>query len=230
MANDHDKIRAEVTLRGISRLCHFTQSRKLPHILGELDGLWSTAWLKRWRPDLLDQTDPLRYDGHEDHICCSIEYPNTWYLARIRDRDPLFREWVVVFIAPVFLYQEQTLFCPRNAAAEGGSLVQAGYNGFIRLYATQITGAQGRTRARTPMMLACSPTDDQAEVLIQQHIPASAITGVAVANAEQMAAENVRQNLLPELGRVPWFVAPDLFTEQWSTMIRRGLRPTEQPA
>jgi hypothetical protein len=91
---DADHIKREAQRRGITRLCHFTQSRKLAHILTELDGIWSTARLVEIAPDLLDRMDQSRFDGHTNHICCSIEYPNTWYLNKIRDSDPLFKEWV----------------------------------------------------------------------------------------------------------------------------------------
>ena len=36
-------IRQEAIKRNITRLCHFTQARKLAHILGEINGLASTT-------------------------------------------------------------------------------------------------------------------------------------------------------------------------------------------
>ncbi len=36
-------------------------------------------------------TDPDRYDGRDDLICCSIEYPNTNYFFKVRKHDHLFK-------------------------------------------------------------------------------------------------------------------------------------------
>lgn len=30
--------------------------------------------------DMLNQVDEVRADGELDYVCCSIEYPNSWYL------------------------------------------------------------------------------------------------------------------------------------------------------
>jgi len=225
--DDSVRIRLEAKRRGISRLCHFTQSRKLAHILTDLDGIWSTTRLKEMAPDLLDQTDPVRLDGCEDHICCSIEYPNTWYLARVRDRDPLFREWVILFLSPSLLWRG-SLFCPRNAAAERGGLIQGGYAGFKRLYESEIVGALGKTFKRTSAMLDCCPTDDQAEVLVFEHIPHSDILGIAVPTAERARIEIARLSFLPNVVQANWYIAPELFDNRWSNLVRRGRRPREE--
>jgi len=225
MAND--RVQALAQRKGISRLCHFTQSRKLAHILTGLGGVWCTSYLKQNYPDLLDQNDEVRLDGHEDYICCSIEYPNTWYLNKVRDRDPLFKEWVLIFLTPSLIWRDDTLYSPRNAAAERGRYIVEGYEGFLQLYQPQVLGAQGRVRTRTPAMLSACPTDDQAEVLVYQHIPSNEIIGVAVASEEQARSELNRLDILGCHPSFNWYVSPDIFNNRWSSTVRYGLRPDE---
>jgi hypothetical protein len=227
MSDDRAQIKGEAERRGISRLCHFTQSRKLAHILTDLDGVRSVAELRQQAPDLLDQLDAARRDGHLDHICCSIEYPNTWYLRQIRDRDTLFRDWVILYLSPDLIWREQTLFSPRNAAAESGALIQGGFASFIRLFAPSVQGAQGRVRSRTSAMLPCCPTDDQAEVLVQGHIARTDIIGLAVPTESAARTEQRRLSFLHGIPQIPWYVAPALFDITWSDSIRRGQRPQE---
>jgi hypothetical protein len=227
VTGDQQKIRDEALKRGISRLCHFTQSRKLSHILSDLDGVWATSRIIEKAPDLLDQTDNLRLDGQLDHICCSVEYPNTWYLSKIRDKDPLFKDWVVVFLKPALLWRDRSLFSPRNAAAHTGTLIQGGYAGFSRLFDQSLVGAGGRTFSRTAEMLPCCPTDDQAEVLVYEHIQRSNILGIGVLSEAQARVEKLRLSFIPSATNPDFYVAPDIFTGRWSNLIRRGQRPKE---
>lgn len=223
------RVQASVSCKGITRLCHFTQSRKLAHIFTGLGGIWSTSYLREHYPDLLDQMDTARLDGHEDYICCSIEYPNTWYLNRVLDHDPLFKEWVIIYISPSIIWRSDTLYSPRNAAAERGNLIVSDYAGFTQLYQQQVSGAQNRVRARTPHMLPACPTDDQAEVLVKQHIPYTDIIGVAVNSPEQARIEKNRLALLGCRLPIKWYIAPEIFNGSWSRSIRIGQRPQEIP-
>jgi len=224
--DDYIKIKNEAILRGITRLCHFTQSRKLAHILTNSTGILSP---ERVPSDIRDVTDSLRLDGYTDYISCSIEYPNTWYLRQIKNRDALFKDWVIILLNPALLWRSGTLFCPRNAAAQYGSLVSPGYAGFIKLFQSEIAGAGGQIRKRTRQMLPCCPTDDQAEVLVPHHIPIKDIIGIAVSTEEQARHEKVRLSLLPNAITVKWIVAPQLFNTEWSSLVRQGQRPTETP-
>lgn len=86
---DLDGIEEEATRRNITRLCHLTPFRNLLHIASG-SGLRSVADLSNDERAVFDQQDLERYDNHPDHISCSIEYPNVWYLRRRRwDATPL---------------------------------------------------------------------------------------------------------------------------------------------
>lgn len=229
MKEDAVKINQEATARGITRLCHFTQSRKLAHIICNPRGIIATAELREVAPDLLDVTDNERLDGYPDHISCSIEFPNTWYLKKIKDQDPLFKEWVVLFLKPSHLYKDDTLFCCRNASSQRGRLVRGGYAGFQSLFQQEITGARNQIFKRTTEMLSCCPTDDQAEVLVSGNVPREDIIGVGVCSEGQAERENVRLCLLQDAIPLKWIVVPQIFTTEWSGLVRSGRRPVERP-
>jgi ssDNA thymidine ADP-ribosyltransferase DarT-like protein len=221
-------IRDDVRRRGIMRLCHFTQSRKFAHILGTTRALIPTQELRERYPDLLDVTDTERLDGHLGHVCCSIQYPNGWYFEKIRDKDPLFRDWVILALNPSLLWERETLFSPRNAAAQRGHLLKGGWEGWTDVFQRSVSGAQGRTRHRTPQMLASCPTDDQAETLIPGPIPQSYITAVIVPNRDKLLLEQARLHALNLEMRVEWCIAPALFSTSYSGMIRQGRLPPEE--
>ena len=65
--------------RGVTRLCHFTSLKNLIHILTENDGILSTD---RIEFDIKSRNDPDRFDGQMESVCCSVEYPNSWYMNR----------------------------------------------------------------------------------------------------------------------------------------------------
>lgn len=169
-------IQQECIDRGITRLCHFTQSRNLAHIFGDSFGLYSTRTLQSYDMPH-NPTDPDRYDGRNDLICCSIEYPNTYYFVRVREHDHLFKDWVVLLIDPSYLWHSETCFCPCNAARSCGGNIQIGIQGFRSLYATT---SPGISFSRRSGHLPAAPTDIQAEVLVKEPIPLESITGIAV--------------------------------------------------
>lgn len=224
--SDAESIEADVKQRGITRLCHFMQSRKLVHVLTETQALLPTEELHARYPDMLDPTDRERFDGRLDCICCSVEYPNSWYFQKVQAADTLFKDWVILCLDPALVWERAALFAPRNAAAQRGRLLQPGWQGWQALFQEQIVGAGGRTFARTPHMLPCCPTDGQAEVLIPGAISHSYIKAVVVKDAQQAQREQLRLEVLGVRTAFDWRVASMLFTTEWSNIVRNGQRPT----
>ncbi len=229
----NERIKAEVERRQITRLCHFTPSRNLGQILAGNVAILATKKLQNDERSVFTPTDLQRLDGYTDHICCTIEYPNSWCFAKARERAPLFRDWAVLFIAPQYLWQDGTRFCSRNAAASHGREVAPGYEAFRRLFANTSVGAYGKAYIRTAQRPKCCPTDEQAEVLVPDMISLADIVGVAVLNEDQARNELVRLDLLriPKAVReaVRIFVAPILFDKnKLSLMLRNGERPEEK--
>ncbi len=218
-------IRQECASRGITRICHFTQSRNLAHIFDDPLGLCSTRTLQEY--DLPhNPTDTGRFDGRDDLICCSIEYPNTYYFATVRERDPLFKDWVVLMIELRYLWHPETCFCPCNAARSCGAYIQGGIDGFRSLYAPVSPGFPAYTRSTRH--LPAAPTDIQAEVLLKDPIPLDSITGIAVHTEGQAQREMCRLSLQGITVDKPIYIAPDFFDKtSLSRMIQRGVRATE---
>ena len=192
-------------------------------------GILATRQLQADERALYNPTDLSRYDGHEDHICCSVEYPNAWYFDRAKGNELLFSDWVVLLIDARYLWEDGTRFCPRNAAAGFGRGVGVGAEAYRSMYAGVVPGAYGRTFLRCASHLQCSPTDDQAEVLIPDRVALEHLTGVVVSSESQARNELARFRLsgLDPRG-IPLIVAPTFYDKQnLSSCIRRGERPQE---
>jgi len=221
-------IKSEVQRRGITRLCHFTPARNLVHIASSSDGVKSTRALQCEQSACFTATDTKRIDGYTGHVSCSIEYPNAWYLAKAKANEFLFKDWVILFIAPHYIWHSETRYCPRNAAANSGGQVVGSLSGFQSLFAQSVTGAYGKTNTRLHKHLACSPTDDQAEVLVGTNMALSDILGVAVRDETQAKNEIVRLRLAGISNPFQFIITPTLFDKrQLSNSIRAGKRAAE---
>ena len=218
-------IRREAEDRGITRLCHFTPSRNLAHVASDPRGLLASRHLEADEKAVFNPTDVERFDGHPDHLCCSIQYPNTWYFRTARGKERLFRDWVVVFIKSHHLWRIGTKFCPRNAAAGYGSSVGEGSAAFRGLFAQSVEG--NRTYTRGQHRPAFLPTDDQAEVLVPDVIRHDDVIGVAVRDQAQAKREIARLEILD--GKVPRiFVVPEFYCPgRLSSLLRAGRVPAE---
>lgn len=213
-----------VAQRGITRLCHFTPSRNLAHIMSDVRGVLASRHLEDDESAVFNPTDKYRLDGYPDHVCCSIQYPNGWYFRKARAADPLFLDWVVLLIGTHYLWRLGTKFSPRNAAAKRGGLVRTGWAAFNSLFADRVEGVQ--TYHRGPDHPDWLPTDEQAEVLIPDKIGLSDVSGIVVYNEDQAAREASRLNLIgvtvPRILIVPEFFQPEV--------LSRGLRAGRVPS
>ncbi len=225
-------IRAEAEQRGITRLCHLTPFRNLVHIATG-DGLLSTKHLSRAERVAFNQQDLERLDEHPDHICCSIEFPNIWYLRQrrreARGEERLFPDWVCLCLDPRSLWAESTLFCPRNAAAVRGRLVEAGAAAFSGLFAPSVPGAYANVYTRKPARPDACSTDDQAEVLVHRHIPLEDVQQIVVADESQAKRSfiGLTQIGVPE-DLFEYVICAEFFAPRLlSSMIAAGRRPVE---
>jgi len=223
------EIREDAIERGVTRVCHFTQGRSLMHIIRDGNGIIATAKLRELQNAILNPTDTNRYDGRLDCVCCSIQYPNVYYLNIVQSRLSLFKDWVVLLVKPDYLWMEETAFCPMNASAGRGVYVSEGYSTYADLYSGQCTDSQGRTFVRSKSHLSACPTNIQAEVLIRGHIDEKDITGIVVRTQSQAKRYSVQCKLAGLDNRFPLIVAPDFYDPQkLSRMIRTGERPSEK--
>lgn len=206
--------------RGVTRLCHFTKLKGLTHILSSEEGILASSSI---RSDIKDVTDTERYDGELEHICCSVEYPNSWFLDRAKreNRDKIFREWCVLYLDLNILNIREAKCCPCNASTQHGRYIG---NSVEELFADTVSCK--RTYERTERMLDCCPTDGQAEILIKDNIPRKYIAGIAVVNQEEAEGVYAMMKTL-RISSKPIYIAPDVLTSEWSNMIHRGERPCE---
>ena len=219
------EIKQECVARGITRLCHFTQSRNLAHVFDSPYGLLSRRTL-RIQDMPHNPTDLNRYDGRDDLICCSVEYPNVYYFAKVQESDRLFRDWVVLLVDPRYLWHPETRFCACNAARERGRYIIRGIQGFRSLYETT---SPGINFTRSSSHLPASPTDIQAEVLIKDPIPLQSITGIVVKTELQAQLEILRLNLQDISIDTKIYIVPEFFDRRTlPRLIRLGKRKAER--
>lgn len=208
--------------RGVTRLCHFTKLNNLVQIITSEDGILSSDSI---RPDIKDVTDSIRYDGVLDHVCCSVEFPNSWFLnsAKQNNRDKIFREWAVIYIKPEILDVRQAKYCPCNASKNRGGFISDNMEELESIFADEVSGFEHRRR---PSMLSCCPTNGQAEILIKDNIPRDFFSGIAVGN-EDVANRVYAMFKTFDLKGWPIYISSDVLTTRWSEMARNGKRPRE---
>ena len=224
--NEADWIRRDASRRGITRLCHFSPSRNLAHILSGRQGILASRHFNDDEAAIYNPTDKLRLDGYRDHVNCSIQYPNAWYFSTARQDETLFKDWVVILVDVRYLWQIGTNFCPINAASGHGQFVASGREAYERLFDGVIEGTY--TFRRGPAHPAFLPTDEQAEVLIPDRITIPDLLGVVVKDDDQ-AAREVAALRLQSLDIPRLLVVPEFFNaRELSDMLRSGGIPREQ--
>jgi hypothetical protein len=224
-----EAIKREAERRGITRLCHFTPSRNLVHILTGETGILATQSLQTSDSSVFTSTDPNRLDRHEKYICCSIEYPNVFYFNLAQSKDKLFKDWALLFIDSKYLWLSGTRFSPVNAATGSGRYISEGEKAFLEMFAPSVEGARGNVFSRGSKHLISCPTDNQAEVLLPDRIAMEDILAIAVPTQEQAKNEIARLRWVGKSeNRFQFVVAPDLFDKnKLPNSIRNGKRPIE---
>lgn len=212
--------------RGVTRLVHFTSGRNVPHII-DRGALEPVEQLRESRVHHT-VTDHERYDGYLDRTCCSIEYPNLYYLrvARNRSTAKAYPDWVALLLSVDLLDRPGVLLSPRNAAA--GTAQPASERIFRSLYAVSVVGQQRFQRGEHH--LRSVPTDLQAEVLIPDRIALSDIGGLLLPDPQSL--RDLRANLR-QIGRTPpahwqWRTSPAAFdADRLRRCVHGGERPQE---
>lgn len=212
-----------ISERKITRLCHFTKSKNLPKILDRDGKILANNFIK----EDLEKNDLNRIDGKEDYICCSIEYPNVYDLYELekRNRLDLFKEFSILLISPSVI-NDQTLFCPCNAATESGKLIRSGLSSFKSLYKSRSVGKMELNRTKN--MSICSPTDNQAEVLIRHSISKTNIKGIVFRDQAQAKKELNRLEIAQcDLSTIKIFTCADMYDKNLANKLRAGDIPEE---
>lgn len=211
-----------LTARGVTRLCHFTKFQSLTHIITSEDGVLSSCSI---RQDTKNVNDTARYDGELNFVCCSVQYPNSWFLkkAMSNNKNEVFKDWVVLYVDLSILKEKNAKFCPCNASKSNGAYINCNMDNINSIF--DITVPTFRY-PRSPKMLPCCPTDGQAEILIENNVPRKYIKGIAVGN-EDVAKRVYAILKMYDIGHIAVYIAPDVLTTKWSNMIKDGCSPNE---
>ena len=211
-----------LTRRGVTRLCHFTKLQNLTHIITCADGILASSSI---RQDTKNVNDTARYDGELDFVCCSVQYPNSWFLHKAMQNypDKIFSEWVVLYIHLNILEYKNTKFCPCNASRANGAYISKNMDNIDSIFASTVSTF---AYPKTSKMLSCCPTDGQAEILIENNIPRKYIQAIAVGN-EDVAGRVYSILKINNQKHISIYIAPDILTAKWSHMIKKGCSPNE---
>lgn len=206
--------------RGVARLCHFTKLQSLAQIVSADSGILPNSSI---RSDIKNVTDRERYDGELQYVCCSVEYPNSWFLqtAIMNNTDKIFRDWLTIYIDLEILNLSDAKFCPCNASTDFGRYIT---NDINALFDNPVRCK--RLFYRTSSMLSCCTTDGQAEILIKDGIPRNYFSGFAVGDKD-MAGRVYAMLKTCGVKQVPIYIAPNILTPSWSNMVKSGQRPKE---
>lgn len=208
--------------RGVTRLCHFTKLQSLTHIITSEQGVLASGSI---RQDTKNPNDTARYDGELDFVCCSVEYPNSWFLKHAREAnyDPIFNDWAVLYIDLGILKDKRIKFCPCNASRDRGAYINQNADEIESIFSYSVPTFR---YSRTPQMLPACPTDGQAEILIADNVPRDYIKGIALGN-DDVAKRVYAMLKLYDMDRIPLYIAPDVLSPKWSSLIKIGCRPKE---
>ena len=200
-SSDREQLQAMVQKRGIRRLCHFSPADSLPSIITDRRIL-SRRRLLSYNPKSLIN-DQQRLDGHVNHVCASIEYPNLYVLNEFRQRySSRTPYWLVFLIEPPVLYNEGVLFAPQNAARALGSEARSGCRAFEALFRREMP-VDERFDDRVT-------TDIQAEVLVPESISLDHVYEIVVETPR--GKQQVEAALSNGEVRLPVIVEPKFFS------------------
>jgi hypothetical protein len=167
-----------IARRHISHLLHFTCLENLATILEF--GLLSRDELDQRRIDYCIN-DHYRFDGRTDTVSLSVSFPNYRMFYRLQQQNPQ-RSWVILLINPAVLSLSNCLYLPGNAASRQHALQQNahGPEAFERMFADPAL----RARNHLPDFY---PTNPEAEIMLERHIPTRCIRAIQVSNLADYA-------------------------------------------
>ncbi|WP_313600155.1 DarT ssDNA thymidine ADP-ribosyltransferase family protein [Epilithonimonas vandammei] len=188
----------EISQRGIQHLIHFTPTINLLSIF-EQGKILSRDLLERFvvdQTDIFDYvefTDEMRFDD-KHYINLSIQHPNSFLFNRFQQKtaDQSHINWCVLKIDSKYIYEVNTLFSITNAANSHNKRT-VGVTGdilkFKKMFSDpiQVVTSYGSRNVARNGLPSKYPTDEQAEVLVKNEIPVSAILQICFRTQIEMA-------------------------------------------
>lgn len=168
----------EIELPG---LVHFTQVSNLISILD--NGLYSREQTDQMLEVQIN--DEMRLDGRPNTISTSVAFPNSRMFYKYRQEKG--GNWCVVVIRKKVLWELDCLFCWHNAADSRISRIPDQQLGSIDAFRNMYRGMGGLESRSDQKLKTFDPTDEQAEILIKDHIPPEYIYSVVFADKPSQA-------------------------------------------
>ena len=216
------EIYEEMKKRGISRLCHFTKSKNFAHIINDFNGIIATDKLPEGYKDI---NDINRFDKKTDYVCCSVQYPNIYYLDRIKENDILFKDWIILCININAILESEILISKVNAATECGKHIKSGIQAFNEIFDNSIITSKRTIQRPFTMPNNCS-TDIQAEILVKNTIDKKYIESIIVPNEIQDKEEFIRMDICGISG-IDIIVSEEMFNKSLANSLKYGQLPKE---
>ena len=164
--------------RRIDTLFHFTRANNLPNIFRY--GLLPKESLLNNGIDA-EFNDHYRYDGCENALCASLEFPNYKMFYSLRTDNPDV-DWAVIKLDARILLDYDCAFCVTNAGSEESYSVnlkdRMGTRALKKLYEDY----PGKPSRQEMNLKDWYPTNPQAEVLIFGGVPVEYIEEVYFSN------------------------------------------------
>lgn len=155
--------------RNIDWLLHFTRAENLPNILKY--GLLPRCDLETKGIDV-QVNDQYRYDGCEDAICLSVEFPNYKMFYRLRQEDTSVN-WVVLLLNADLICDLECAFCHDNAGSAKVYNIPLDERMDERAFDKMFDELRnGPTREKLGIE-SWYPTSPQAEILVFDKVPTS---------------------------------------------------------
>ena len=198
MKKDAESIQKEITKRKIDCLVHFTPTINLLGIYecGAIiprNELTNCAVFNIEMADYVQFPDKYRFDG-KSYINTSIQRPNKLLFSRFIEnkKDESFIRWCIIKIDTKYILKDNTLFSVTNAANKYNRTyigIDGTFEKFRQMFAEKME-IQSSTSCRILTRLFLPPnftTDEQAEVLVKDHIQVADFISVIFQNKDDLA-------------------------------------------
>lgn len=169
--NEKEKIMQIASERRIENLIHFSNAINIPNILSY--GLLPRDELDY---DMIDYdfNDELRLENLYNAISVSITFPNYKRFYKLRCDNPS-KRWVVFILDAEYVLTLDCAFCRTNAANSEVSTIPINFRKTISSFEGMFAEVPNKPSRNYLRLFDNEPTDPQAEILVFDRIPVSAI-------------------------------------------------------
>lgn len=169
--NTKDTILEHAALRELDFCVHFTNVTNLPSIL-QLGLLPKDTLEEEWIE--YNENDSTRLDGHTNSVSISFTSPNykMFYKYRMQNRS---KRWVVLILDAPTILSLDCAYCFTNAASKKITSIPLSQLKTFQAFDEMFQEIHPEYSRRHMRIESYEPTDPQAEILVFDEIPPTAI-------------------------------------------------------